>query len=51
MKKTYLMILQWQGNYISFFKNATQTLSISESSFIVDSSSSITDSVSKAIDT
>ena len=50
MKKAYLMILYWRET-IFFFQNATQTLNISESSFIVDSSSSITDSVSKSINT
>ena len=34
-----------------FFQNATKTLDIKENSYIVDSSSSFTDSVDKAINT
>ena len=35
----------------NFFQNATKTLNINENSYIVDSSSSITDLVDKAINT
>ena len=34
-----------------FFQNATNTLNINENSYIIDSSSSITDTVDKAINT
>ena len=35
----------------NFFQNATKALRINENSYIVDSSSSITDSIDKAINT